>query len=427
MSRRRTRWLAGGGLAVLALAGLLPLVRGADAGAVPTVRVEPRRLLRRVAAEGVLEAVHSTPIALPQTLGVPMRIAWLVEDASAVAAGDPVARFDPTDMEKNLVDAGDDLRTADLRLDREQAQSESELTRLGLDAGLARLELEDARTFQKKDETIFSRHDIVESEIDEELAGQRVTHAEHSRHSRGRLAEAELALIAIERRQAGHAIDRARDGLEALELTAPQDGVVLLTRDGRGELLQVGETVWPGGKLGELPGLGAMKAEVWVLEADAGGLAVGQAAEVAVEAHPERRYAATVQRVDSLAKPRRRGSPVQYFSVTLELAETVPAVMKPGQRVRAWIDLGDVDAALAVPRQAVFQRDGRHLVYRRAAGVGFVAVPVELGAGAMGRVVVTAGLTAGDEIALVDPTRAAPDAAGGAGGYGLPGPGEAAP
>jgi hypothetical protein len=95
--------------------------------------------------------------------------------------------------------------------------------------------------------------------------------------------------------------------------------------------------------------------------------------------------------------------------------------------VRAWIDLGDVDAALAVPRQAVFQRDGRHLVYRRAAGVGFVAVPVELGAGAMGRVVVTAGLTAGDEIALVDPTRAAPDAAGGAGGYGLPGPGEAAP
>jgi multidrug efflux pump subunit AcrA (membrane-fusion protein) len=118
---------------------------------------------------------------------------------------------------------------------------------------------------------------------------------------------------------------------------------------------------------------------------------------------------------------------VQYFAVTLTLAETVPAVMKPGARVRATIDLGGLDGALAVPRQAVVSRDGANLVYRRAAGGGFEPVEVTLGPTAMGRVVVTSGLEAGDVIALVDPTRplAADDEEDGedeaAGGPALPG------
>jgi multidrug efflux pump subunit AcrA (membrane-fusion protein) len=119
---------------------------------------------------------------------------------------------------------------------------------------------------------------------------------------------------------------------------------------------------------------------------------------------------------------------VQYFAVTLKLAETVPGVMKPGSRVRATIDLGRLDGALAVPRQAVISRDGENVVYRRSPGGGFEPVAVTLGPAAMGRVVVTSGLSAGDVIALVDPTRplAAPeegDDEGGeaAGGPALPG------
>ncbi len=60
-----------------------------------------------------------------------------------------------------------------------------------------------------------------------------------------------------------------------------------------------------------------MEAEVFVLEADAGGLAVGQPAEVViVEARPERdvhRRRSTTS--TTLAKPRIRGVPVQYFGV----------------------------------------------------------------------------------------------------------------
>lgn len=406
----RKRWWAGGA-ALAAVAVVVPLLGerdgagwGADEATVPVVEVEPVRFVRRVPADGALEAVRATPLNLPPTVTQPMRVAWLAEDGSRVAAGDVVVRFDPTDMEKSLVDAEDDRRTAEIKLSRERTSRQSQLAQLGHDAELARRELASSREFQKVDESIFSRHEIIESEIDEELAERRMEHAEKARDGSARLSDAELELIAIERRQADAAIDRAEQGLRALEMTAPYDGLLLLARN-RGETVRVGDTAFPGMRLAEIPDLAEMKAEVFVLEADAGGLAVGQQAEVVVEAYPDRRFAAEVARVDSLAKPRLRGSPVQYFAVTLELAETVPAVMKPGARVRAWIDLGELDAALAVPRQAVISRDGGNVVYRRRAGGGFEPVAVELGPTAAGRVVVTSGLEPGDVIALVDPTR----------------------
>jgi multidrug efflux pump subunit AcrA (membrane-fusion protein) len=84
--------------------------------------------------------------------------------------------------------------------------------------------------------------------------------------------------------------------------------------------------------------------------------------------------------------------------------------MKPGQRVRSTLHLEERKAALAVPRQAVFEREGRTIVYRkkgRQQGGGFEPVEVKLGPSGAGRVVVESGVAAGDRLALIDPTRPA--------------------
>ena len=164
--------------------------------------------------------------------------------------------------------------------------------------------------------------------------------------------------------------------------------------------------VWGGNPIAELPKLDKMEAEVFVLEADAGGLKEGIQARLAIEAHPEKEYEATVKSVDAVAQRRNRRVPVQYFRVTLELKETDPTLMKPGQRVRSVLTLDELSDVVTVPRQAIFDDDGRKIVYRRE-GDQFKSVEVELGATALGRVVVAEGLSAGDLVALRDPTRPA--------------------
>ena len=422
--RRRLGWLlAAAAVAVAACGAVWPLLGERPGGGVPTHVVEAGSFQRRVPADGNLVAAESTLLSLPASVGQPMRIAWLAEDGTRVAAGEPVVLFDPTDLEKERDDAADASTSADLKVGKQYAERASELEKLEKDAELARLKLDNSREFQKKDEMIFSRHEIIESEIDEELASEEMEHAVASRTTRESLSDAELELLAIERRKAELALARAREGLAALEMAAPHDGLVVFRRDWRGEMPRVGQTAYPGNPLAEIPDLSEMEAEVFVLEADAGGLAEGRAARVVLEAHPERVFDATVARVDTLAKPRRRGSPVQYFAVTLELEETVPELMKPGQRVRAWLLLDEVAEAVTVPRQAVFERDGGSVVYRRD-GDGFAAVPVELGPATLGRVVVTSGLAPGDVVALADPHRRSEEEDGdedGTGGAGGPG------
>ncbi|HSU80812.1 MAG TPA: efflux RND transporter periplasmic adaptor subunit [Thermoanaerobaculia bacterium] len=403
MKASRIGLVAVGVAALIGFGAFLPLSHpGED---VPTLRIEPSDLVRSVPAQGDLHAVRATPVSVPLGQG-PFRIGWLAQDGSLVKQGDVVIRFDPSVLEKRLVDAQDDLRSARLQMEKEQLSGLSEVRKLEKDAAIARVELEQASQFQKKDSEIFSRSEIIESDIDQKLAEEREKHAEGSQKTHERLTGTEVALLQIKVRQADAKIQQARAGLQALAVTAPHDGVLILKRNWRGDTTRVGDNVWNGQPLAEIPDLSTMQAEVYVLEADAGGLKPGKPATVAVESAPGVTYPARIKRVDTLAKPRIPGSPVQYFAVTLELDKTDPRVMKPGQRVQATLLLDQRKDALMVPRQAVFDREGRSIVYRKGSR-GFEPVEVKLGASTMGRIVVESGISKGDVLALRDPTRPA--------------------
>ena len=192
--------------------------------------------------------------------------------------------------------------------------------------------------------------------------------------------------------------------------------MLVLQRSWNGALPKLGDQLFPGQGLAEIPVLEAMEAEVYVLEVDGSGLVEKQPADVTIEARPEQLWHGTIRIVDKLAQPRDQASPVNYFGVTIQLEKTDQAIMKPGSRVRATLVL-DQEDAIVVPRQAVFEKDGKPMVYRNGA-LGYQATSVELGVASAGRVVIKKGLAEGDEIALRDPTRTL-DALGSASGSGV--------
>jgi HlyD family secretion protein len=426
VTARRLLALASALAAVTALIAFLPpappasgrgsgWTSGMDApGEVPVAAVERRDFIHEVPAEGNLRAVRSAAVLVPapEERGGSFRIAWVAEDGAPVRAGDAVVRFDPTELSKALRAAEAKLETARLKTAGQRSGLEADVANLEREAAIARVELDNARHFQKRDELIFSRHEIIQSEMDQQLATGKELHAREQQAGRQELGRASLDLLAIDVRRAETDIRRARAGLQALQVTAPHDGVLMLGRNGpAGEPPRVGDTVWSGMTLAEIPDLSEMQAEVYVLEADAGGLAVGKPATVVVESQPGVEHPARIARVDTLAKPRLSGSPVQYFAVTLALApgslRAIGAMgtVKPGQRVLARLRLEERRGALLVPREAVFQRGGGGaVVYRRRGGAhGFEPVPVTLGPAGVGTAVIETGVAVGDLVALRDP------------------------
>lgn len=402
---------------VLALGGvvLAPGCRALEPEAraeVPTFEVpEPASFVRHVTAEGHLKAVEATPVTAPEDSERPMKIAWVAEDGKHVAKGDVVLRFDATEMQRLLRDSQDDVKSANRQISKERATNAAAAEQRDRTAGVAQFELSMAQELHTDDERILSRAEIAETRIDGALAEAKADHAGRVKSVEGAVSRSQVQVHEITRRQAQSEVDRAEASLARLEVTAPHDGILVLERNWRGDPIRVGDSVWRGQKVAEIPLVTTMKAELFVLEADAGDLAEGLAAELVVEAYPDRVVKAEVSQVDTLAKPKDHEVPVQYFGVTLTLESTDTKTMKVGQRVRAKIIIEQPDV-LVVPRQAVFERDGKRVVYRKGGNGengenGFEAVEVQTGSSSAGRIVITEGVEPGEEIALRDPSRAA--------------------
>jgi HlyD family secretion protein len=388
-------------------AALLFLVLAAAAchqsNEVPTFRVEAVRFSRQVTADGNLKSTKATPLSAPHDAPGQLKIAWLVPDGSLLKKDEVVVRFDPTDFNTQLQAGREDHDTAGNKMYKTNSEASTTATNLRRDAHQAGDELLAARQFKFDDAEVFSRYQRVESQIDETLAGRKKEHAEGVLGVRDKLSAADRDLVSIEQRKADLKIRNAEQGLHALEMRSPYDGILVLQRDWRGDIMRIGDTVWPGSPIGEIPDLQSMKAEVFVLEADAAGLAVGEKATLSVEGKPGSVITGKISQVDKLARPRFPRVPVQYFGATITLDHTDPSLMKPGARVRAVLDVEDRAGAFSIPRQAIFEKQGKKLVYRKRGGK-FEPVTIEIGSSSAGRVVVTKGLAKGDEIALRDPT-----------------------
>ncbi|HJQ41046.1 MAG TPA: HlyD family efflux transporter periplasmic adaptor subunit [Thermoanaerobaculia bacterium] len=371
---------------------------------IATFKVRRIEFQRFVTAEGTLKAVKATPIAAPHSARSQLKVAWLANDGTLLKKDDVIVRFDATEFENLLLTGREDRMTAGNKLTSTDADAKATHTNLRRDARQAQSELEAAKRFKFDDAEVFSRYARIEAELDQDLASNRKLHAEEVLAVRDNLAGIARDLIAIEDRKAGLKIKEAEDGLQALQVVAPHDGILVLQRNWRGDIVRVGDTMWRGQPIGEIPNLQTMKAEVFVLEADAAGLAVGEKAKLTLESDSSATFTGKISSVDKVARPRIPRQPVQYFGVTIDLDQSDAKRMKPGSRVRSVLEVESQASAFAIPRQSLFEKEGKKLVYRRRDGK-FEPAVVTIGSSSAGRVVVTKGLIDGDEIALEDPTK----------------------
>ena len=379
------------------------LLAGCDKRPELTVHeVQARPFVHKVTAEGTLKAKETTKITVPPTVRRRVRLEWLAPSGTELAEGDLVARFDAEEFERSLDDAQTDLAATNRRREETRAEGDVKLGEHQRDYEIAELELGFAERFELTDDFVFSRHEIARDAIDEQLAVARRNHAAGMTGIQRDLLRTELQILEIEERRSDIKIEEAAAGLASLEVRAPHRGVLSLARNWRGETLTIGAEMWRGQEIGEIPALNTVEAEVFVLEADAGGVGQGQRASVIVESITDRVLGGQVSRVEAIAKPRFRGTPVQYFGVTLEFPETDPDTMKPGQRVVATLYIEEREKAIVVPRQAVFQDRDRFWVYKKV-GRSFTPAQVDVGAGSAALMVIEEGLSEGEAIALVRP------------------------
>ncbi|MFO7653375.1 MAG: efflux RND transporter periplasmic adaptor subunit [Candidatus Krumholzibacteriia bacterium] len=191
--------------------------------------------------------------------------------------------------------------------------------------------------------------------------------------------------------------------------SAGADGRYLLRAPFAGEILEMhavrGEWVETGGELILLGDLGTLWVWVDLYESDLAAVSSAQAAQdrgpdgggglaaaITVPAYAGQTFPG---RVDFVGRTMQQGTRTVRARVTVANPD---GLLKPGMFARVRLDLGSGAPALAVPREAVLEDEGRAFVFVHHDGDYFVRRPVVTGRSAGGWVPVLEGLSAGQSV-----------------------------
>jgi multidrug efflux pump subunit AcrA (membrane-fusion protein) len=389
-------------MALMLSVSLLSACTSPDGIEVETLQIESGEFVISLVTKGELRAAESTPIMPPPGSRNPRTIEWLAPDNSWVKQGEVIARFDVSDAEHQADRYGLEVDKVDLQVVGKQRELDRLLSELGNQMELVDIEKIMADEFAIENELAYSRFEIIDAMRNKELLDYRSGHLENKKGNYSERQGAEVAVLAAQRATQESQLQEQHNLLENQVVKAPHDGYFVLEKNWFGQHSDVGSTVFSGSKFAAIPNLGKMEAVLNVLETEAVGLAMGQAATVLIDAFPERVLHGKVSSISATAAPIARESPVKYFTVVVSLDDADPSWIKPGAIVSAEILINQLDNAIAIPNQSVFQKNTSNWVLVQE-GNELVHRTVKLGLRGANRSQVVEGLEPGDEIALFPP------------------------
>jgi HlyD family secretion protein len=414
--KKRLIWI-GGIVAVVAIAASFSMagtVLPERRSSVPTAKVVRGPLKLTVFATGELRAGRTMSLMAPPA-GGSLRIVKLLTTGSSVKKDDIVVEFDPADQQFALEQAKTDLDEADQQIVKMKADNAVQASQDKLDILTARYNVRRGELDTAGNEFIGSI-EAQKNTLTLEENRRRLEQLEQDSKQRAVTSGAALAVLEERRTKATLAMERARGIIDNLVVKSPIDGIISVkeNRDGQffffsGMVLpqyREGDTTFSGRNIADVVENGRMEVRAKVTEIDRDNLKAGQAAIVQVDALPGRKFTA---KVGALSGGAARGSffetsAVRQFDIGLELEKPDP-LMRAGSSLRVVIDGDELKNALHVPRQGVFDKNGKNFVYLQI-GDRFDRRDVTVVNRTESRAAIT-GLNEGDAIALIDPDVAA--------------------
>jgi multidrug resistance efflux pump len=244
---------------------------------------------------------------------------------------------------------------------------------------------------------IVAGHSLAEARGNLALSEREIAYVRDRLRFSAREGAAELAAQREKRGRAAKRVAEIQAQIASMTVRAPRAGTVVYVGDRRGEKKKVGDSVWQGERVIEIPDLARMRADAQVDEADAGRIAVGQRVRLRLDAHPDLLWTGRVEAIHGAVGQKSDNDRLKVVDLTVALDRTDPLRMRPGMRFRGEVETGRAPGVLLVPAEAVLVTAAGPLVYRKTL-LGVAAVRPRLGRRNAGEVEVLGGLAAGDRL-----------------------------
>jgi len=351
--KRRWRWIL---LVIVALAAVL-VVRGMNMSIEVKTDTAKKQLLQLTVTGTSTGTIKSDTEVKVTAQRIGRVSAIHVVEGDKVTKGEVLAELDPEEavLTRNQAEATLARSKAQLA----ELESSYEALKAETDAAIARTSstFKDAKSRFDRYTGLFDKGFVSKDELDSARTAYETAKAEYesaqSGESRLAASNSEIAGQQAAIREANEAYGLAKLNYDYSLLKSPIDGIVTSLP------VKLGETVMAGSLVAEVIATESLYVEAFVDEADVGKVKLGQEVDITMDAYPGRSLHGEVYMISPVVLGEKHET--RTFEVRTRIKEDV--VLKPGMSADVEVIVGREPDALAVPSQAVIERDGGHFVY----------------------------------------------------------------
>jgi HlyD family secretion protein len=325
------------------------------------------------------------------------QIVNLIAEGKQVKAGEQLITFDAQKIRDDLQRFQNELDQANKELEKTRTQIDLERQELQSRLAAAENNYEKLKLKQKRDLGVESINKVEEDRLAFEQARREVEAIKERLDWHKKSSEATYQIIVSKKTRAENKVNEIKKGMENFQAKADRDGVVIYKTKWNGDKFRVGENVWMGQSILEIPELNTIIAEAYVPEVDIGKIKTGQRAEVTIDAFPDKVYPGSVKSVGTLVRPKAWDIPNKILDIQIALDQLDISIMRPSMSVKAKVQTSSVENCLAVPLKAV-RTTAEGSMIKVKTDQGWREQRIKLGESNGAEVVILEGLKAGDRI-----------------------------
>jgi HlyD family secretion protein len=402
---RRKLFIGSGAVIALLLAYLI-FGRGTTNEAANIItQVKKGQFRIEIETTGELEAKNSVNIIGPTAVQnfriYEITILNIVEEGVVVKKGDWVANLDRSDFQSKLSDKLIELEKANSKYTQTQLdttlqlrQSRDELINLKYAVEESNIVLE-----QSKFEPPAT---IKQNEINLEKARRAYQQAQENYKIKKNQNIEKMREVDAELRKVKNEADNMSKLGESFTVLAPEDGMVIYTKDWSGRPIKGGSRIgtWDP-VVAKLPDLTSMISKTYVNEVDVRKIKPGQPVDVGLDAYPDKKLSGKVVKVANVGE-QRPNSDAKVFEVTIEIFGSDPS-LRPAMTTSNKIMANKLDSVLYIPLECLHSQNDTITYVYKSEGLNIVKQEVVIDVANANEVVIKAGLALNDKVFLSNP------------------------
>ena len=405
------------GAAVFAAVPIVSKLKPTTAADIPVARVTRGPLETRIYTLGEIRPSNVAVVMAPPVGGM-LQIIHAAGTGTFVNQGDVVVEFDPVEQEYNLEQAQSQLEEAEQQIRKMQAdiavrKAQDNVSLLGARFNVRRAEL------RIKENDLLSAIEARKNVISLSEAKRRLEQMERDVKSRASSDQADLAMQNVNRSRAMMQMKLAQQNIDNMKLRAPISGIVVMAQSYGVIMMSSGGGIYentteykegdqasPGMTMAQIQDVQRMEVASKVAEVDRGNLSPGQPIDVHVDSYPTSAFPGKVKFLAGMASTSTQTAADYYagvksFDATFEF-NAGNLRMNPGASARIEVRGTNAADTLSLPRQALFSKAGKPVVYVKRPAGNWEAREIQIKYLTESRAAID-GLAEGTEVALLDP------------------------